>query len=112
MKMWRKVRFYAQAGKTDYRKPGSKTVTVIGTLGVRMDNHLNMNHMCAAAAKQVNTILDCINGGIESKSREVLVPFYKALVSSTHPSYYPSLPTYDYYRVVCIFTIYIVLFVP
>uniref|UniRef100_A0A2D4LTF4 Uncharacterized protein n=1 Tax=Micrurus spixii TaxID=129469 RepID=A0A2D4LTF4_9SAUR len=79
---------------------------------VRMDNHLNMSHMCAAAAKQVNTILDCINGGIESKSREVLVPFYKALVSSSHSSYYLSLPTYDYNRVDCIFTIYIVLFVP
>ncbi|KAG8141248.1 hypothetical protein E2320_006888 [Naja naja] len=35
---------------------------------------------CAAAAKKANAILSCINRGIQLRSREALIPLYKALV--------------------------------
>ena len=49
-------------------------------LGIVVDHKLNMSQTCDAAAKKANAILGCINGSITSKSREVLVPLYLALV--------------------------------
>ena len=50
------------------------------TLGEGMDEKLYVSQQCVLAAQKVSCVVGCVKRGVASREREVIVPFYSALV--------------------------------
>jgi len=60
-------------------------------LGILVDEKLNMSQQCVLAAQKANRILGCIKRSVASRSREVILALYSAIVRPPPGVLHPAL---------------------